>query len=142
MSHLRCRSKALADLLFQSCCSTPEDLERIAKTGHLLPSGSLKFKAVRERLAWAKTLPQERYFTRKRVRQALEQLMLANDVSLPCIPGFSQEAWLQQQTLALTRTLQLARKSTAMDPSLADTQAYEVQDRPAVVCVSVLDTIF
>ena len=144
MSHLRCRSKTLADHLFESCCSSPEDLERIAVTGQLLPAGSLKFKAVRSKLAWVRHLPGQRFFTGKRVREALEQLVRSHDLSLPNIPGFSLESWIRQQTTSLTKTLQRARKSTAaMDPSLAETQTWEVEDRIAVLCACVfLDSSF
>ena len=128
MSHLRSRSSALASYLFEACCSTPEDLGRIARTGQLLPPGSLKYKAVRQKLAWVKLLPNERFFTQRRVRQALEELLTLHSLELPSVPGFSRRSWLDMHVPVLTKTLQRARKSTAMDPSCLETQPWD-QDR-------------
>ena len=133
MSHLRTRSSVLAGHLFTSCCSTKEDRERVATTGQIVPSGSLKYKEVRNKLAWVKHLPAQRFFTRKRVQQALRELLASHNLVLPCVPGFCQESWVRQQATSLTKTLQRARKSTAAvamaDPSLVDTQAWNCEDR-------------
>ena len=134
MSHLRSRSKALAGHLYEACCSTEEDRARIASTGQLVPSGSLKFKAVRSRLLWVKDLPAGRFFTKRRVYDAIVQIFLEHDIQLPSVPGFSQAKWLDEQASSLTKILQRARKSTAMDPSLADTQAWDCEDRFFVLC--------
>ena len=141
MSHLRSRSSTLAEHLFHSCCNTEEDRCRVAKTGQLVPSGSLKFKAVRAKLGWVKLLPpSERFFTQKRVAQALRDLLLYRDIELPSVPGFSQSMWVQQQAKCLTKTLQRARKSVAMDPSCAETQAWTMEDRldfnPMRTCIT------
>ena len=125
MSHLRSRSSALAGHLFEACCNTPEDSERIARTGQLIPPGSLKYKAVRQKLEWVKFLPSERFFTRKRVQQALEELLTLHKLQLPCVPGLSPKAWIDSQVAPLTKILQRARKSTAMvDPSCLETQPW------------------
>ena len=130
MSHLRSCSSTLAEHLFEACCNTEEDRLRIAKTGQLVPSGSLKFKAVRAKLGWVKLLPpSERFFTQKRVVQALKDLVLYREIELPQVPGFSSSMWVMQQAKCLTRTLQRARKSVAMDPSCAETQAWTMEDR-------------
>ena len=125
MSHLRCRSSVLAQHLYAACCCTPEDRERIASTGQLLPGGTLKFKAVREKLSWVKQLSSQRFFTVKRVQQAIRQILEEHQLQLPSVPGFSLESWITEQTKALTKTLQRARKSTAMDPSKLETQAWD-----------------
>ena len=129
MSHLRSRSKALAGHLYEACCSTEEDRARIASTGQLVPSGSLKFKAVRSRLSWVKDLSAGRFFTKRRVHEAIVDLFLEHDIQLPSVPGFSQAKWLEEQSTSLTKVLQRARRSTAMDPSLAETQAWDFEDR-------------
>ena len=135
MSHLRTRSSVLAGHLFTSCCSSEEDRQRIAATGQLVPSGSLRYKTVRAKLAWVKHLPAQRFFTEKCVQQALDELVASHDLALPSIPGFCPESWVRQQTKSVTRILQRARKSTVpmADPSLAETQVWDCQDR--WVCV-------
>ena len=116
MSHLRVRSSALATHLYEACCCTPEDQQRIARSGQLLPAGSLKFKAVRNKLSWVRQLPPERFFTEKRVQQASEQILTEHQLELPCVPGFTVEGWVSQQTRTLTKTLQRARKSQPWIP--------------------------
>ena len=130
MSHLRCRSSALATHFQEAFCSSPADKDRIKTTGELLPPGSLKFRAVRDKLGWVKFLPQERFFTQKRVRQALQELLLLTDLELPEVPGFSEASWVDSQVKSLTKTLQRARKSTAamVDPATLETQPWN-QDR-------------
>ena len=124
--HLTCRSQELADHL-QACTSSPEDVERIKSTGDILPSQSLRYKEVRLKVRWVTELPAERYFTLKRVRQAIEGLLEKSHFTLPNIPGFCQEEWLEDQTKKVTKLLQRARKTTvAMDD--ADTQAWPVED--------------
>ena len=135
-AYLTCRSKLLAQRLNDSLDS-PEDKSRIEKSGELLPTVSLKFRETRDKLAWVRDLGQEKYLTVKRVKEALRQLPLLNDLSFHNLPGFSYEEWLKQQSVQVTKVLQRARKSVAVaamaNPDNMETQVWGEEDCVFVV---------
>ena len=121
--YLTLRSQELACQL-EACTKSPEDVERIRLTGEILPTGSLSFKETRKKLRWVLELSPERYLTIKRVTQAIELLLAKEHVALPEFPGFSRQQWVQDQAKKVSKILQRARKSIAMDPADLETQPW------------------
>ena len=135
--YLTSRSQELARHL-AGCTSSPEDKDRIARTGEIFPPTSLRFKELRRKLKWVLELNSDRYFTLKRVTQAIQILLQEKHFSLPVqVPGFNEGEWVENQSKRLTKLLQRARKSIdfgAMDPDNVETQVWQ-QDCPAWVLV-------
>ena len=105
----------LSKLIYENCVAS--SLQRFQETGSVTPTTSLRHKATRKALEFASDLAQDntRWFTVPLVKDALQMMITSHPAAaqVPKTPGFSTEAWLQQQAKVLAKLLSRARRSTA-----------------------------
>ena len=102
----------VCSLVYEYCVAP--DLDRVKKTGCITPSNSLRHRATRHALRFAKDLGEGRFFTEALTRDVLRRLITRYTVELPSTPGFELEAWIRDQSSTLHKLLKRARKSVAV----------------------------
>ena len=111
------------------------DPERVARTGSLTETTSLRHRGTRESLLWVKEhfANSGRLFTESMVKAAVTQLVEDDrfPFDLPATPGFEISSWIHGQAGSLHALLKRARKSTAAPLAMADnteTQPWSCMD--------------
>ena len=123
----------LQDLLFEHLIKP--DFDRIAATGALTPTRSLRHKNTRSKLSWATAL-EGRWFTLNMVKDAVRSLREAGKIVLPDSAGFCNETWMNDECSNLHHLLMRARKGSAgqksdktcKNPSSAGTSSVDAMD--------------
>ena len=80
------------------------DQNRIALSGVLSPTNSLRHKDTRERFSWVQhEFSGERLFTQAMIRDAIAKMALDKSIFLvvPQTPGFSEKTWIEDQAKAI-----------------------------------------
>ncbi|CAE7448825.1 unnamed protein product, partial [Symbiodinium necroappetens] len=107
----------LADKLYNSLVEG--DQNRIALTGMLSPTNSLRHRSTRACFSWVQNeFLGERMFTHAMIRDAIAKMALDKTLFLvvPQTPGVSEKAWIEDQAKAVHALLKKARKSTVQHP--------------------------
>ena len=92
----------LADKLYNSLVEG--DQNRIALTGMLSPTNSLRHRSTRACFSWVQNeFLGERMFTHAMIRDAIAKMALDKTLFLvvPQTPGFSEKAWIEDQAKAV-----------------------------------------
>ncbi|CAE7233374.1 unnamed protein product, partial [Symbiodinium sp. CCMP2456] len=95
------------------------DQNRIALSGMLSPTNSLRHKSTRACFSWVqRDISGERLFTQAMVRDAIAKMALDKTLFLivPTTPGFSEKAWLDDQAKAIHALLK--KVAEALDDHL------------------------
>ena len=124
----KAKIEKVSSLVYQYCVAP--DLERVKATGSILPTTSLRHRATRHALRFAKDLGEGRFFTEALTRDVLRHLVTRHNVHLPSTPGFQFEAWVREQGSTLHKLLKRARKSVA----LVGTDQHESGDEEGEEC--------
>ena len=124
------RVETLASLLYQHCIC--QDRAHFEATGTVTPTGSLRHKATRQCLTFAKNLT-GRWYTQKMVKDALDLMIKQNGLSVPEVPGFSMKGWLEEQSKILQPLLSRARRSTIKDEVSHDEVAQVDPAKPSAM---------
>eukprot|EP00439_Symbiodinium_sp_Y106_P006158 s7870_g1.t1 len=80
------------------------DQNRLALSGVLSPTNSLRHKNTRDRFSWVQhEFSGERLFTQAMIRDAIAKMALDKSIFLivPQTPGFSEKAWIEDQAKAI-----------------------------------------
>ena len=109
------------------------DADRLERTGRIAPFSDLRSLKGRQAFAWTRdpAVHSNRFFTNKAVRRGIELLLAEYGVQPPDhIPGFNLKSWLDAETTKLGSLCRKARRCSAeaMDPSNAETQAWDAED--------------
>ena len=114
--YLTSRSQELARYL-AGCTSSTEDRDRIARTGEIFPPTSLRFKELRRKLKWVLELNSDRYFTLKRVKQAVQILLQEKHFSLPVqVPGFNEGELVETKAKDSPNFSNVLEKASVLEP--------------------------
>ena len=131
----RAKIEKVSSLVYEYCVAP--DPDRVKNTGCITPSSSLRHKATRHALRFAKDLGEGRFFTQALTRDVLRRLITRYEVHLPSTPGFDFEAWVRDQSATLHKLLKRARKSIATPEESGDEEpaAMDEQETQAWNCM-------
>ena len=124
------RVAELARLLYVNVCEP--DLERIAKTGSITPTNSLRHASTRRCFCFVRDeIDSGRWFTHQMVTEAIQKLVNDYNLQIPTTcPGFSLGKWISEEATKLLHLLKRSRKSVAgtVNQSAMDTMETQVLD--------------
>ena len=120
----RARIEWICDKVYASCIQP--DPSRLANTGAVTPTNSLRHKATKNSLAWAVDLEAGRLFTASIVRDALVRMLTKYELHLPSTVGFTSENWLDSTSKKLQKLLTRARKCTSAAMADDETQPWDI----------------